>query len=457
LYDSERGSGSHLRIGQYEASNHGVTYNVDFRNDGVQIGSNGSINYSGSTYIGWSFAKNPGFFDVVTYDGDSNTGRQIPHNLGTTPGMMIVKCISSDSYFDTSWAVYHKSLPNTQILKLNTSDGSVDSNHFHNTTPTDQVFTVGSGLWVNSSLGNRSYVAYLFADNPSNGIKCGTFSNNTGSWGPPAPADAVVDCGFAPQFIIAKNIEQGGWYIMDSERGWSTSGDHQVAYRNASVQAQENNAEVTEGNFNFNATSTGFEVTYSRPGTWVFIAIGSPTALSSIPTGTLASDADPSTNTAIVEASSWPIGDSVSGTSLSASLTSILEVSGNTIFGNGPTGTWMSGYYAEGSQINDAPPGPSEITFTSQNQGTPAFSGVDATLTSRTWTLESGATATGPWTVVDTYEDYDVLNSQTGATPWTSNKPNLSPNTFYRIKVQYDSTNAESVESVYNTFKTGDA
>tara|TARA_B100001248_G_scaffold256469_1_gene237565 strand:- start:4283 stop:5209 length:927 start_codon:yes stop_codon:yes gene_type:complete len=101
--------------------------------------------------------------------------------------------------------------------------------------------------------------------------------------------------------------------------------------------------------------------------------------------------------------------------------------------------------------------GPSEVTFTSQNQGTPAFSGVDATLASRTWTLESGTTATGPWTLVDTYVDYGVLSTQTGATPWTENKPTLQPNTFYRIKVQYDSTNATSVESEYNTFKTGDA
>ena len=108
--------------------------------------------------------------------------------------------------------------------------------------------------------------------------------------------------------------------------------------------------------------------------------------------------------------------------------------------------------------IRDRPPGPSEITFTSQNQGTPVFSGVDATLASRTWTLQSSTTSTGPWTTVDdTYSDFEVLNTQTGATPWTENKPTLQPNTYYRIKVQYDSTNAESVESVYHTFKTGDA
>ena len=240
------------------------------------------------------------------------------------------------------------------------------------------------------------------------------------------------------------------WYIYDDQRP-----NTKPLYPNGSYSEQPDDRLVE-------FLDDGFKIGYhqffnAQSENIIYMAIGSPTGLSSIPTGTLIADADPSTNTAIVDATSWKTGDSVTGPSLSASLTSILEISGNTIFGNGPTGTWMSGYYAEGSQVNDSPPSPSEITFTSQNQNTPAFSGVDATLTSRTWTLESGPSATGPWTVVDSYVDYDVLNSQTGATPWTSNKPTLQPNTFYRVKVQYDSTNAESVESVYSTFKTGDA
>ncbi len=30
-------------------------------------------------------------------------------------------------------------------------------------------------------------------------------------------------------------------------------------------------------------------------------------------------------------------------------------------------------------------------------------------------------------------------------------------NTFYQVKVKYESGNANAVESLYNTFKTGDA
>ena len=316
LYDSERGPASHLRIeGGVSATNHGASYNVAFDDDGVQVGSNGSINNSGNLYVGWSFAKKPGFFDVVSYTGDGDINKTVPHSLGSVPGMIIIKNISSGS---TNWYTWHKDIGGTgKALTLNSYE-AVDNNYnLFSTLPTDTVFSPGDNSHTNQY--GQSFVAYVFADNPSNGVKCGTFSNNTGSWGPPAASDAVVDCGFAPQFIIAKTLDTlGGWYMMDSERGWSTSGDHQVAYRNKSLEAQQRNAEVTEGNFNFNATSTGFEVTYSKPGTWIFLAIGSPTGVGSPPTAELTADADPSTNTAIINAASWPTGDSVTGPATTA-------------------------------------------------------------------------------------------------------------------------------------------
>jgi hypothetical protein len=89
------------------------------------------------------------------------------------------------------------------------------------------------------------------------------------------------------------------------------------------------------------------------------------------------------------------------------------------------------------------------------NGGTTPFTGTDASLTSRTWTLEKGNSAIGPWTEVGTYLDFAANDSQDGATPWDN--PELEPNKFYQVKVQYDSNNADSVVSTFNTFKTGDA
>ena len=101
---------------------------------------------------------------------------------------------------------------------------------------------------------------------------------------------------------------------------------------------------------------------------------------------------------------------------------------------------------------------PSTVSFTSQNAGTVAFTGSPQSrveLSSRTWTLETGPTAEGPWTLVGTYEDIDMNSSQDGSTPW-SGRPTLQENTYYRVKVAYNSPGASlSVESGYNTFKTG--
>ena len=111
---------------------------------------------------------------------------------------------------------------------------------------------------------------------------------------------------------------------------------------------------------------------------------------------------------------------------------------------------------AAGSLANPTAPDYLDIVFTSMNAGTTPFSGVDATLSSRTWTLETAPAKSGPWTVVDTYEDFDMTASQDGATPWTTGKPVLNQSTWYRVKVAYNSTAVDTpVESAYHTFKTG--
>ena len=445
LFDTERGNASINSNGTDQEHSPDNRLNFDSSGFNVTIDGGSATNATDYRYVAWSFRKAPGFFDIQTWTGNDVAGRTIPHNLGTAPGMILVKRRNDTS----NWVVYHKSLGATHPMVLNWYYAAEPiTNRWNDTEPTSTEFTVGT--WPTNGAG-YDYVAYIFADESSNEIKCGSYLGNATGGGSPAVPNQI-DCGFRPKFVLIKNAgNTTNWHIFDDQRGdrW--------------LLADENGAEgfSSDPPVVFNDTGfslpTGYHHVNQENVEHIFMAIGSSTTSGGPAIGTLITDADPSTNKVSVDTTSWPTGNTVTGPSLSASLTSILEVSGNTIFGNGSTGTWIPGYYAEGSEINAAPPGPSEITFTSQNQGTPAFSGVDATLASRTWTLESGTTATGPWTVVDSYVDYDVLNSQTGATPWTSNKPTLQPNTYYRIKVQYNSTNADSVESVYNTFKTGDA
>lgn len=120
-------------------------------------------------------------------------------------------------------------------------------------------------------------------------------------------------------------------------------------------------------------------------------------------------------------------------------------------------GEWTTGMKAVSqTPITSYAPSPAEVTFTSENAGTTAVSATGTTLLSRTWTLETRASDSDPWTVQVEYEDFSIASSQDGATEWTTNKPTLLPNTQYRVKVAYNALGARTQESPYHTFTTGD-
>ena len=140
---------------------------------------------------------------------------------------------------------------------------------------------------------------------------------------------------------------------------------------------------------------------------------------------------------------------------LVATANDVNYLDGNTLGVSNVFGAWLPGLYAQGAEVTAYAPSPESIVFTSMNGGTTPFTGTDATLTSRTWTLEKGNSAVGPWTEAGTYIDFAANESQDGASPWDN--PDLEPNKFYQVKVRYDSNNADYRESTFNTFKTGDA
>ena len=179
------------------------------------IGDNmvGFYDYStaDSTYIGYSFRRAPGFFDIVTYTG-TGSANNVPHNLGVVPEMVIVKCRSHSE----SWYVYHKDLGNTHAGILDDAMAPFDSDQpWNDTSPTSTVFTVNTENGVNGS--GRKYVAYLFTSLA--GIsKVGTYEG-TGQNG----GDTTINMGFtgSPSFLLIKNgdSESYNWVLLDSTRG----------------------------------------------------------------------------------------------------------------------------------------------------------------------------------------------------------------------------------------------
>ena len=233
--------------------------------DGIVLGSEGDINGSGNSMVNWAFRQAPKFFDVVTYTGDGSAPRNIAHNLGSTPGCIIVKSTSSA----TNWAVYHRSLGATQLIRLNRDWASESSfQNWADTSPTSTQFTVGADGSVNAS--GQTYVAYLFAHNAGgfglngtdNVISCGTFTTD-------GSGNATVNLGYEPQWILTKQSNAvNSWGIYDTMRGWSR-GEQRYLLPDMSM------AEGVINATNFVPTATGFTTSspYASSAPYIYIAI----------------------------------------------------------------------------------------------------------------------------------------------------------------------------------------
>ena len=250
-----------------------VTYSTgltSFNNNGFTLGTQNSHNPGGVNNVAWTFRKQPGFFDVVTYSGDGNSSTAISHNLGSVPGMMIIKRTNTSG----DWAVYHRAVASNPVgykMKLNDSSARhYGGSSYFPTLPTDSVFYPGSDADVNGS--GNTYVAYLFAhdaqefgeDSDEAIIKCGSFTTD-------GSGKADVDLGFEPQWMMVK-YTQGtqDWFIYDNMRGWNAEG---AKYLVPNSTGSESSSAVT-----WPITSSGFKI---DPGIasnreYIYVAIRRP-------------------------------------------------------------------------------------------------------------------------------------------------------------------------------------
>ncbi len=248
LADTARGASNILQTDLTDAQfNGGSAFIPSFLSTGFTTGTYPSANTD--KYASWTFREQPKFFDVVTYTGNGTSGRTIAHNLGSTPGFMIVKVTSTAD----QWCIYHRSQGATKYGLFNTDAFSTYSGTWNNTEPTSTVFTVGNDAFVNAS--GQTYVAYLFAHNAGgfgltgtdNVISCGSFTTD-------GSGNATVNLGYEPQWLMIKKTDAAGnWIIVDTMRGFSAPPNTTSEY------LYPNNSDAAGSlGFNLNATSTGF-------------------------------------------------------------------------------------------------------------------------------------------------------------------------------------------------------
>jgi hypothetical protein len=250
LFDTNRGTGKILFSNSTSQQLTDAATLTSFNSNGFSLGSQLQVNTSGETFASWTFREQPKFFDVVTYSGNYVVGRQIAHNLGSVPGMIIVKATGPNA---RSWQVYHRSLGATKFMILDqTSAADTASDKWNNTEPTSTYFTLGDNGNVNAT--GENYVAYLFAHNAGgfglsgaeNVISCGSYIANGTS--------PQINLGYEAQWVMVKSSTAvGGWYILDNMRSMGQTG--LLGYLDAASTSAEPGFGSTPA---LTATATGF-------------------------------------------------------------------------------------------------------------------------------------------------------------------------------------------------------
>ena len=150
LQDTVRGAGATTKLASnanwaQNASDNALQwsgYISGFNNGGFSLDKTGSgsidwanVNKNNDDYASWAFAIQEGFLDLQTWDGNNTVGRQLPHNLGSVPGCIMVKATAPTNN-SGDWMVYHRDLGATHRIKLNSSTTSITTASWNDVVPT---------------------------------------------------------------------------------------------------------------------------------------------------------------------------------------------------------------------------------------------------------------------------------------------------------------------------------
>lgn len=240
----------------------GVT-TFGFNTNGITVNTgNGRWNTNGGLYHCYLWKKQEKFFTTIAYTGNQTANRAIAHDLGSVPGMIIVKRTDSTG----SWRVYHRGInagvnPEDWELKLEQTSAAIENDTWSNTAPTSTHFYVSDGNDVNAN--GSTFIAYIFAHNDGDTefgpkgnedfIKCGHYIGNGSNDGP------EIDLGFEPQLVMIRGTERTGadWVLHDN-----TSGLQSAINSNQSAHFRiQNTTELRIGNYyNLEPKGYGFKI-----------------------------------------------------------------------------------------------------------------------------------------------------------------------------------------------------
>lgn len=262
VFDTARGTTAFIDFNSNAAQSNAADGLTTFRVDGHAVSGSAVTNAASTDYLHWTMQSKAGNFDIVRYTGTGSTN-QVVHDLAGDVGMILIKDLSAPN----DWIVWHKSLnqASNEYLVLNSKSAKATATNVFSQAPNTSNFTVGGSSLVNTS--GRSYVAYIFAHNPSNQLYTGSYAG-TGVSG------NKQTIGFKPQLLIFKSADAfGGFSLMTVAQQSSDTWWKYFNLGDSSIKQYDFGTAV-------NVLNDGFSFT-GGSGNWsggdiIFLAIGDP-------------------------------------------------------------------------------------------------------------------------------------------------------------------------------------
>ena len=232
---------------------------TSFDSNGFSAASSGATNQTGHGYVAWCWkaggsassnsdgsvttsvsANTTAGFSIVSYTGTGSVAT-FGHGLGAKPNLMIQKKRSGSA----AWTVYHDKVdanPSHKYLYLNSTAALADyADHFNDTEPTANVFTLGTDTSINGS--SATNIMYCFTEKQGYS-KFGSYKGNGNANG------AFIYTGFLPAWIAVKPIDATqNWQIHDTKRLGYNVTNKNLSFNNTASEAENDFMDILSNGF----------------------------------------------------------------------------------------------------------------------------------------------------------------------------------------------------------------
>jgi len=260
----------------WKAGGNSNTFNI---NDiGYSTASAAGLTAGTITPTGASVNTKSGF-SIIGYNGSGSAG-SIPHGLGNTPGLILIKRRTTTA---ESWRTWHTQLgtsPTTELLLNDTTGARANQGGSINGVNSSTISFDGGGTAVNGS--SNTYISYIWAEIPGFS-KFGSYTGNGST--------NFVNVGFRPRWIMIKRAvtnsspdstnNYSSWTIYDTARNTYNGQTPNHLYANKNInEGYRGNASDTSSltDMTVNALSNGFYISgagteiNANTGTYIYAA-----------------------------------------------------------------------------------------------------------------------------------------------------------------------------------------